>query len=329
MRRWVFWLGLLGNLSSVSVACTSSSNVFTCASDSDCTGEGNGSCQSNGFCAFPDAMCDSGSRYGELAGGGFANACVPLDEPGETDSAVGSTGAGTSNEPTTTTTSNPASSVTTEAPTSSTDTSSATDGESSATTQEPAACEILFLDEFDDKELWPDWEFVGTGTVELTGSTVELTPTPMAGDQPTWIRRPTPVQFQGGSFKVSLDDIPDDAGLQAIISLTHDNGIDSFDIVVDAGSSQLFARAWDARGFTDLQAVPFDKFDTPWLGLRESGGRMFFERGETEADLVPFFDVEADVADWLATLYIGADNFEDLAVSNDVSIEAAIGCFRP
>lgn len=305
--------------------------MFTCASDSDCTGEGNGTCQSNGFCAFPDAMCDSGSRYGELAGGGFANTCVPLNEPSETDPVGGSSSVTTSPEPT-------ATSLTTEVTTGSTTadgTGSSTDGrpltESGSTdnTGGPTACEVLFLDEFEDDELGPDWEFVGTGTVELTGDTVELTPTPMAGDQPTWLRRPTPVQFEGGWFRVALDNLTDDAGLQAIISLTHDNGIDSFDIVIDAGSSQVFARAWDARGFTDLQAVPFDKFDTPWLGLRESDGSIFFERGESEDALVPFFEVEADITDWLATLYIGADNFEDLLVSNDVSIETAAACIRP
>ncbi len=54
--------------------------MFTCSTDADCTGNGAGSCQPDGFCAFPDAMCESGQRYGELAGGGFANACVPIDE---------------------------------------------------------------------------------------------------------------------------------------------------------------------------------------------------------------------------------------------------------
>jgi hypothetical protein len=38
---------------------------FECAMDQDC---GNGRCEADGFCSFPDPGCDSGRRYGEFSG---------------------------------------------------------------------------------------------------------------------------------------------------------------------------------------------------------------------------------------------------------------------
>ncbi|MGH1345079.1 MAG: hypothetical protein ACRBN8_26195 [Nannocystales bacterium] len=328
MRRWVLRLGLLGGLAPALAACTSSSGVFTCAADTDCTGEGVGTCQSNGFCAFPDAMCESGARYGELAGGGFANMCVPQGGPDDTDTSAAATGTTTSTASTATTLSTDATSET-GASSSSASSSETGDPAESSTTGPTPECEVLPMDGFDDKELWPDWETEGPGTVELSGGIVELRPTMEAGDQPTWIRRPTPVRFQGGWFHVALYDVPSASGLQAIISLTREGGVDSYDIVVDEAAEQVHARSWHAGGFTDLTTVPFDKFDTPWVGLREAEGRIIFERGESEDTLVPFFDVEADISDWDSTLYIGADNFVDLMAPLTVDIEHASACAQP
>ncbi len=67
-------LGLLGS------GCPS--NTFSCLDDAACTdaGSGPGRCEATGFCSFPDAACASGRRYGGLAGGGLAGACVDGDE---------------------------------------------------------------------------------------------------------------------------------------------------------------------------------------------------------------------------------------------------------
>lgn len=62
--------------------------TFECQADSQCSG---GTCEADGWCSFPDMRCDSGQRYGEHAGGGLANMCVPT---GDTD--IGSTSEPTS-----------------------------------------------------------------------------------------------------------------------------------------------------------------------------------------------------------------------------------------
>lgn len=52
--------------------------VFVCDTAADCVGAGDlaGTCEPSGYCSFADATCPSGSRYGNLAGGGLAGACV-------------------------------------------------------------------------------------------------------------------------------------------------------------------------------------------------------------------------------------------------------------
>ena len=78
------------------VGCTGGSE-FNCQEDADCGQDG--LCEPNGFCSFPDAACETGRRYGDLAGTGLANECVAPAEStttsaGETDdeSATSTTG---------------------------------------------------------------------------------------------------------------------------------------------------------------------------------------------------------------------------------------------
>ena len=54
--------------------------AYECQSSAECTRGGvQGVCEAVKFCAFPDASCTSGSRYGDLSGQ-YANRCVG-DEP--------------------------------------------------------------------------------------------------------------------------------------------------------------------------------------------------------------------------------------------------------
>ena len=63
---------------------------FGCADAEDCVANGaDGVCEATGFCSFPDEDCDSGRRYGELAGDDLAGECVE-------DTAASGTGSGTS-----------------------------------------------------------------------------------------------------------------------------------------------------------------------------------------------------------------------------------------
>jgi hypothetical protein len=88
MRR-----SLVTALALLPLGCTTE-EVFVCASDESCIdgGEG-GRCEPTGWCSFLDESCDSGRRYGMLAGQRLSGACVGTE--GETDTAAGTTSGST------------------------------------------------------------------------------------------------------------------------------------------------------------------------------------------------------------------------------------------
>jgi hypothetical protein len=66
---------------------------FGCDEDAQCQqGAAAGVCEVSGYCSFPDPACDSGRRYGHLAGGGLAGLCV-LDEGSSSGAPAPSTSA--------------------------------------------------------------------------------------------------------------------------------------------------------------------------------------------------------------------------------------------
>lgn len=81
------------------VACVQD-DAFECGQNDECVQGGiRGVCQIDGYCSFPDPMCESGQRYGSLAPQNLAEACVPpgpdvIDTSGEvvTDGGDGSDG---------------------------------------------------------------------------------------------------------------------------------------------------------------------------------------------------------------------------------------------
>lgn len=72
--------------------------MFQCLTTEDCAGRPGGSCETTGFCSFPDETCPSGRRYGEFASSAFSDICVDPDvgtstsyESGSSSSSPGTT----------------------------------------------------------------------------------------------------------------------------------------------------------------------------------------------------------------------------------------------
>lgn len=86
----------------------STESAYTCSDASMCiVGQVGGVCQATGYCSFPDGTCDSGQRYGEFAGAGLADECVPPDgAETDTNESASSTTGNTSTTTLGTTTSN-------------------------------------------------------------------------------------------------------------------------------------------------------------------------------------------------------------------------------
>jgi hypothetical protein len=75
-------------------ACSGPRTAFECTTNASCRNGGmTGTCETTGFCSFPDSTCPMGSRYGTAAGGGLAGECVGAT-PGS-DAGSGSDGSGT------------------------------------------------------------------------------------------------------------------------------------------------------------------------------------------------------------------------------------------
>ena len=54
--------------------------AFECQTDESCGGsDGEGWCEANGACSFPDPDCPSGRRYGRRGPDGVAGQCVPVE----------------------------------------------------------------------------------------------------------------------------------------------------------------------------------------------------------------------------------------------------------
>jgi hypothetical protein len=85
MRAWSVASGGLAVMAVMSTGCLRASE-YRCNANAECIQAGTqGRCGPAGYCAFDDGTCDSGLRYGALAGGGFANQCVAGWDASELD----------------------------------------------------------------------------------------------------------------------------------------------------------------------------------------------------------------------------------------------------
>jgi len=93
MGRWCGHFAIAATLG-LAIGCVRS-GTFVCEGSSDCNdGSFTGMCQPSGYCSFGDASCESGQRYGDLAGDDLAGTCVPPID-GTTGGDLSTTGVGT------------------------------------------------------------------------------------------------------------------------------------------------------------------------------------------------------------------------------------------
>lgn len=64
--------------------------AYACGDDAQCVGDaGQGTCEAEGYCAFPDDTCPTGKRFGEHAGDGLAGSCAGgATGPGTTEAST-------------------------------------------------------------------------------------------------------------------------------------------------------------------------------------------------------------------------------------------------
>ena len=174
----------------------SAATEYPCETNAQCVDAGVvGVCQSPGWCSFPDDGCESGQRYGDLAGSGLAGTCVPVDD-GSTGVADDDSATATATTPPTTdqTTTDPSASSTlsTTTPlttgvdvtgeddtTISSSATTSTGDEDAATTDDgttgsPPIC-ATYVDDFEDGVIGPDWDvYLSDYVSEVGGARVFL-----------------------------------------------------------------------------------------------------------------------------------------------------------
>jgi hypothetical protein len=91
------WILALTGLAASAYGCLGTT-AFACGSDGECVFAGQqGRCEDIGFCSFPDIDCPSKQRFGEHAGGGLSEQCVPESD----DETTGTTDDGSTDDATT------------------------------------------------------------------------------------------------------------------------------------------------------------------------------------------------------------------------------------
>ena len=275
-----------------------SDGVFTCSSDEDCQGDGLGQCEANGFCSFPDQQCPSGRRYGELAGGGFANDCVDVEQ--------GSTGLETSGTPASTTTTTSASgsaTLTTTQSSTSTTTSAGSDSTTGGPTDESSSgdpqptCEVVIDEQFTGGVLDGLWD-IDAG--EPMSSMISI----QDGYAEWEIGVFSPVAYRG----MHWPEIQPLENLQVTMEIRQAPTFDDYQLRLDlldqAGQrigwlwdeGEIQAETTDAMGERmQIGTVPFDPKEDRFLRVSEAAGRILFQSSPDGRAFDEHFVIDADM----------------------------------
>ncbi|MEM6293954.1 MAG: LamG domain-containing protein [Myxococcota bacterium] len=343
--RWG-WTRVAGLVSALGLLGCPSDASFQCDDDTACGGEGQ--CEANGYCSFPDDGCASGRRFGELAIPGIADLCVPAEDPvptsSEGSSAGGSgsttTSAGTGSLPDTPDPDDGGSSVSTSEPVDPTEaTSSTTDA---STTGQPIGrvedgLTVLYQLQAGSTGLVPDSSSSSPPVdLELQGSGYAFTPTGLAfeGDASTIARSSgslSKLNFEcSASNALTLEswitpgptDVP---GPARILTYSRDSGARNFSLLLGQdidGSKQ----GWKARlrtSVTSQNGTPdLDYLEAP----RPGEARHFVFVHEDDGDEHLYLDgVEVATGTRASSFSTWAtDGTMSLAIGNELSLDRAL-----
>ena len=245
--------------------------AFACNDDAQCGASG--ACEASGYCSFVDDACPAGRRYGSRAPKELADRCVaPVDE--STGAVAEVTGADTTLDPSTssssstspTTTIGPSTSEANAESSSGVPSGESSTGEAGSSSGGPPqpACDVVFVDDFEDGVVdpeWDTWSSAGTYFAEDGGRLV-FSIGPSAVD---WISAGLNTQlhfFLGGSARAEV--VPFDPPLDVIgvwLTVFDPDGCEA-QLAVESSALQIKA------GDTWYDGGPVDSTQSLWLQLR-------------------------------------------------------------
>jgi hypothetical protein len=326
--RGVWLASALGVAAVAASACRSA--AFACSDDEQC---GAGMCQSVGYCSFPDASCDSGQRYGELASSELAGKCVDPKPPDEASSSAGttapSTNGGTSSVATHDGTSddNDSTAGGSVSTAGSETTTGATADSGDSDTGPGQRCPDYF-DDFEDGVIGAQWALNHPEFVVETGGVLQLIVSPPIGPAVAAILIES-FDLSQGWFRAELDETPDSAFTQQDVEVFNaDNLGESLLILVEG--NELIARYRPlGGGFENVIVIDFLPSEHAWLQLRGDGDTMHFE---TSPDGITFESIASyDSPFPLSNVRAGlrALNYQVLQAEDIVSFREVGVCTHP
>lgn len=304
-------------LAVLAFAATGCNESFECAADSHCQSDGvAGFCESIGHCSFPDEDCETGRRFGELAGT-LSNMCVPPDEdvtsgPQESTGSIGSSSGGiTTSLPDTTTGSDPASST------------SGSSDESSTGTAVPTDCNILFEDTFEGDVLGETWSVIGEPpTVSAGALRYIIEPRSGTGYPSASVLSGTPLNLSDGWVTVNLEAVPQILRTQGTINLEF-----------DGHHSMVLYESGGMRPFFDGESIRHTATTAPWVRLAlesssEGTDLAFYESedGDTFVEVARRSGIPADPTRVEVNFKAGA--YDDFAIPQEFAIRSVAVCGR-
>jgi hypothetical protein len=324
----------------------SASTEYACEADAQCVDAGiAGVCQSPGWCSFPDAGCESGQRYGDLAGGGLAGTCVPVDggSSGVAEDATATMAATTptTDETTNETATDASATLSTTTPlttgvdvTGDVDTTSVSPTVSSTTDEsatEPGSTDDsstgpstecpTYVDDFEDGVIGAEWDvYLPESIGEVDGALVFVVSADGRDEYP-WTGLLEPQDFTQGWARARVGSAPASYPEQLFLAVSPVAAPqDAFIFFLE--DVYLFARFDDpAEGWIDIYDTTFDPDIHRWLQIRGEDTTLYFEAaGEDEMfETLAFYDTGYVLDDMVVALQAG--NYDPIAADSELSFE--------
>ncbi len=291
----------------VGLLCACGAKGFVCEQDDQCGG--GGTCQSVGYCSFPDDTCDSGQRFGDHSGS-VSDECVAVETMTETTAA-------TTSPPGTTTVP-----MTSDGGESTTTSVGETSTEESSTTGPPLpACSLTYVDVFDGDALSEDWFVTGDQTlIAVGGGAVTMTVSASPGVEYVQLvlQVASGLDLSDGWVRVEISGVPNELRKQGTLTLSTDDG--SYLWLAESG---IRPTAPDAMlpGLGDWDPVAHR-----WLQMRGDAGELIFEFSE---DAITWNEASRVPAPGLvdAGLRLTAGHYEDSMTTAEFVVETFEACY--
>jgi hypothetical protein len=332
------WLAsALGVAAVAAIACRSA--AFVCSDDEQC---GAGMCQSVGYCSFPDASCDSGQRYGELASSELAGECVdpqPDEDSSSAGTTVASTNGGTSSVATHDGTSDDSASTaggsvstagaeTVGADSAGSETTTGATADSGDSDTGPGLRCPDYLDDFEDGVIGAQWELHHPEFVVETGGVLQIIVDPPIGPFVGAILIES-FDLSQGWFRAELDETPDSSYTQQDVEVFNADDLDESLLILVEGNELIARYRPLGGGFENIIVIGFLPSEHVWLQLRGDGDTMHFETSPDGITFESFASYDSPFA--LSNVRVGlrASNYVVLPAEDIVSFREIAVCTHP